>query len=540
MRFVVVVIIIFALSQNTLFAQEKTDSRVITVRPSYILSVKHTRADSLYHTKPQIRYAYKQLKNTHIGNPATRYALENLKKERLKYYELNRAINTLRDYAENEHIKYMLDYVRSYFKTVQAKEEAIKRIQERISKDSIDFYKQHPDLDSLRLLDSARYDIFLNPNLEALVAFMEQDENYQWMKERSRDSVLVSVLGVSNRSKNIWLNTGRTEYHRLMTENFRGDTISGWIKTLPDGKQMKFFLDGDVYQTKKFAILQEPREEPLLVASDSIYFVLAEMKIGTLERRHWTYYSDVTLSFGQGFISDNWASGGESSLSILSDLKYFINYKKKTTTWENSFRYRLGALKSGSEELSKNEDKLEIQSKVGVKAFRHWNYATQFDLNTVLFNSYNASDRETVIANFLSPCNFTLSLGLDFKPKDNISLYLSPIAGQWVYVRDTNKVDVTRYGIEAGKRYKSDAGAKIELKNKHSLFNFLDIDNHLMLFSSYYEQPEKLTVDWRLTLKFKINYFMQTSIYANAVYNQNDSKKIQFKETLNLGVHFRF
>ena len=84
MRFVVVVIIIFALSQNTLFAQEKTDSRVITVRPSYILSVKHTRADSLYHTKPQIRYAYKQLKNTHIGNPAARYALENLKKERLK------------------------------------------------------------------------------------------------------------------------------------------------------------------------------------------------------------------------------------------------------------------------------------------------------------------------------------------------------------------------------------------------------------------------------------------------------------------------
>ena len=147
MRFVVVVIIIFALSQNTLFAQEKTDSRVITVRPSYILPVKHTRADSLYHTKPQIRYAYKQLKNTHIGNPAARYALENLKKERLKYYELNRAINTLRDYAENEHIKYMLDYVRSYFKTVQAKEEAIKRIQERISKDSIDFYKQHPDLD---------------------------------------------------------------------------------------------------------------------------------------------------------------------------------------------------------------------------------------------------------------------------------------------------------------------------------------------------------------------------------------------------------
>ena len=35
-------------------------------------------------------------------------------------------------------------------------------------------------------------------------------------------------------------------------------------------------------------------------------------------------------------------------------------------------------------------------------------------------------------------------------------------------------------------------------------------------------------------------HFMQTSVYANAVYNQNDSKKIQLKQTLNLGVYFRF
>lgn len=540
MRFVVIAFFILILSQNFLSAQEKKHSRVMTVCPSYVLPVKHTRADSISHTVPQIKYAYKYLKNTHINNPATRYALDNLKRDRYKYYELSRAIRTLRDYAENEHIKYMLNYVRTYFETVKAKEEAIARIQERISRDSVDFYRANPELDSLRLLDSTRYDIFLNPDLEALLAFMEQDENYQWMKERSRDSVLITVLGASDRSKDIWLNTGRAEYHRMIAENFVGDSIGGWIKVMPKGKQIKFLLDNDVYQTRRFAFRQEQQEECLLVASDSAYLVLAEMKIGTLGRRHWTYYSDVSLSFGQGFISDNWASGGESSLSILSDLKYFATYKKKSTTWENSFRYRLGALKNGSEELSKNEDKLEIQSKVGVKAFRHWNYATQFDMNTVLFNSYNASDRETVIANFLSPGNFTLSLGLDYKPKDNISLYLSPIAGQWVYVRDTSTVDVTRYGIEAGKRYKSDAGAKIELKNKHTLFKFLNVDNHLMLFSSYYEQPEKLTVDWRLTLNFRINYFMQTSIYANAVYNQNDSKKIQFKETLNIGVHFRF
>lgn len=161
-------------------------------------------------------------------------------------------------------------------------------------------------------------------------------------------------------------------------------------------------------------------------------------------------------------------------------------------------------------------------------------------MNTVLFRTHNYPKNDQIIANFLSPGYFTISLGLDYKPKNNISLYLSPIAGQWIYVRDTARVDPTRYGVEKGKRYRSDAGAKVELRNEHEFFKFLKIDNRLIIFSSYYEKPEYITVDWRLSLDFKINYFMKTSVYMNAIYDQNYSKKIQFKETLNLGIYFRF
>ena len=445
MRNLVLVTFIFLLSINSLFAQKREHIRVVPkLSHSYVLPLKHNKRDSLYHTRPQLKYIYLRHKNQHIDDPLVRYALDNLKKERMKYYELYKAINTLSDYAENEHIKYMLNYVRNYFETVQAKEEAIRQIEDRIKRDSVDFYKEHPE-------DSVQYDKLLNQNLKALLSFMDQDVNYQWLKEKSRDSVQITLLSASNRPKNLWLNTGKTQYYRFMAENFIGDTIGTWVKVMPRGNQLK----------------------------------------------------------------------------------------KNNTTWENSIRYRLGALKSGSEDLSKNEDKLELQSKLGIKAFKHWNYATQFDMNTVLFKTKNNPDKE-VIAAFLTPGNFTLSLGLDYKPKNNISLYLSPIAGQWVYMRDTNLVAPSRYGLETGKKFKSDAGAKVELKNQHELFKFLKIDNHLIIFSSYYEQPEKLTLDWRLTLNFKINYFMQTSVYANAVYNQNDSKKIQLKQTLNLGVYFRF
>ena len=486
MRNLVLITFIFLLSINSLFAQKREHIRVVPkLSHSYVLPLKHNKRDSLYHTRPQLKYIYLRHKNQHIDDPIVRYALDNLKKERVKYYELYKAINTLSDYAENEHIKYMLNYVRNYFETVQAKEEAIRQIEDRIKRDSVDFYKEHPE-------DSVQYDKLLNQDLKALLSFMDQDVNYQWLKEKSRDSVQITLLSASNRPKNLWLNTGKTQYYRFMAENFIGDTIGTWVKVMPRGNQLKFFLDENVYQYQKYSEPKEIVEECLLEAPDSMYFVLSEMKIGKITKRCWMYYSDVTFSFGQGFISSNWASGGENSLS-----------------------------------------------KLGIKAFKHWNYATQFDMNTVLFKTKNNPDKE-VIAAFLTPGNFTLSLGLDYKPKNNISLYLSPIAGQWVYMRDTNLVAPSRYGLEIGKKFKSDAGAKIELKNQHELFKFLKIDNHLIIFSSYYEQPEKLTLDWRLTLNFKINYFMQTSVYANAVYNQNDSKKIQLKQTLNLGVYFRF
>ena len=43
-----------------------------------------------------------------------------------------------------------------------------------------------------------------------------------------------------------------------------------------------------------------------------------------------------------------------------------------------------------------------------------------------------------------------------------------------------------------------------------------------------------------MTLSFKINYFMSASIYTETIYDENYSRKLQFRENLNLGVKFRF
>ena len=104
-----------------------------------------------------------------------------------------------------------------------------------LKKDSVDFYKEHPE-------DSVQYDKLLNQNLKALLSFMDQDVNYQWLKEKSRDSVQITLLSASNRPRNLWLNTGKTQYYRFMAENFIGDTIGTWVKVMPRGESTEILL----------------------------------------------------------------------------------------------------------------------------------------------------------------------------------------------------------------------------------------------------------------------------------------------------------
>lgn len=76
----------------------------------------------------------------------------------------------------------------------------------------------------------------------------------------------------------------------------------------------------------------------------------------------------------------NWTSGGENSLSLLSNIRYFWNYNRNNTSWENWVHYRFGFMKNGDEDIRKNEDRFELNSKLGQRAFKHWYYTAQFNV----------------------------------------------------------------------------------------------------------------------------------------------------------------
>lgn len=548
MKYLVVFLFVICFTPKYVQAQLRLDS--LSTLPTYPSQFVPVSTPNPKGFTISIKYPKRlKLKNDIVDNPAIRYTMGNLTKQQFDDTKVNEAVNTLLQYAEDEKLKHVVEYLRNYSQTIASKERSLEMLQDKITTDSIRFYNgdelpeyQIPDMDD-----------FLHTDLQTLTSYIRQDSNYLWLRKISRDSVYIDILSVKDYSKRFWINNGRMSHYRFWAANRSGDTIGTWIQVLPTGNQMRIFVDDDVYQATP---VKTEISEKGIIKSKPPRVDIDKLESGSIRGRNWTYYSEVEFSMSQGALV-NWAKGGENSLSIISNLRYFWNYNRNNTSWENWVHYRFGFMKNGEEDIRKNEDRFELNSKLGQKAFLHWYYTAQFNTLTQLFSSYDyPKDKERkLVANFMSPGYFNLSLGLDFKPNDNFSLFLSPISGKWNFVRDTAKIEVKRYGVEAGKRSRREAGARLDLNSKVSnLFNILEIRNQLGLFMSYEEKDryknfgkkdeEKKkfwgTVNWKLTLNFKINYFMRASIYTETIYDENYARKIQFKENLNLGVNFRF
>ncbi len=545
MKSIILLLLFFALAEMA--SAQLLYPEVMEARSPLLAPVRNQLAGSTYFP---YRLYTRILPNQIIENPGIRYAVQNLKKERYADTEVKQAIQTLVRYAEDVRLKYIVDYLRTYTQKMDEKEEAIHTLQNRIAYDSIEFYKNNEHL------LTGDYEEYVNTDLQTFINYIRLDPNYIWLRNASRDSVLLEVMSVADNSIRFWINNGKITFHRFWAANKLGDTIGTWIQVLPHGHRLKIYVDEDVYQLPTIEKKLVCTEKYLVNELTNTYKMLAPMQIGTVWRRYWTYYSEVEVAMSQGKLA-NWASGGENSLSLLSNIRYFWNYNRNKTSWENWMHYRFGFMKNGSEEIRKNEDRFELNTKLGQRAFKHWYYTAQFNTLTQLFNSYEypKDEDKKLVANFMSPGYFTLSLGLDFKPHDRFSLFISPITGKWNFVRDTSKIDAERYGVEESKRARREAGARIDLRSTiNNLLKIMNVRNELTMFMSYekkdrYRNFEKeneekkrlpFTLNWKMTIDFKINYFMRASIYTETAYDENYSQKLQFKENLNLGVNFRF
>ncbi|MFW5701741.1 MAG: DUF3078 domain-containing protein, partial [Bacteroidota bacterium] len=224
----------------------------------------------------------------------------------------------------------------------------------------------------------------------------------------------------------------------------------------------------------------------------------------------------------------NWAKGGDQSISGVSRVNLFYNCKSKDYSWENNFDLGYGLMTSEEYPMRKTEDKIDLNSKFGKNAFENFLYTVIFNFKSQFAPGYKYPDDTTMVSNLFSPAYVILSIGMDYQPGDDFSLYFSPISGKAIIVTDQQLANRGAFGVEKakldtagnvvvpGKNARFDFGWYLTAKLKKEIMEDVTIQSKLELFNDYTAKDPgnrlNIDVDWETQFRLKVNDYISANI----------------------------
>ena len=274
----------------------------------------------------------------------------------------------------------------------------------------------------------------------------------------------------------------------------------------------------------------------------------------------WKTGGIVSLNLTQVGLT-NWQAGGENSLSVNGLLSLFANLKKGNSTWDNSLDLGYGILQQGDDEVRKTDDKIDFTSKYVQKAFKNWYYAGLVNFKSQMTAGYNYPDDSTEISNFLSPAYVLGAIGMDYKPSEVFTLFISPITMKMTIVNDETLANSGAFGVEAaiyddfgnittkGEPTRVEYGGYLRALFKKDIMKNINLQSKLELFSNYQENPGNIDVNWEVLIAMKVNKYISATVSTQVIYDHdidildndgNVGPRTQFKEIVGIGVAYKF
>lgn len=286
------------------------------------------------------------------------------------------------------------------------------------------------------------------------------------------------------------------------------------------------------------------------------------------------FNGDIGVTLNQLAIT-HWAAGGESNGSgkITSNFTYQYNRKLFNYVVNGIFAYGMSNY-TKDRRYEKSEDRCELSMTMTNNNNNNLSFTSIASLKTQFTNGYSYPNDSVPISRFFAPAYLTLSAGYNYKVKDFLSVYISPVAGKMTFVTDQRLADLGSYGVEAGywnvydgdstwvkgKNLLSELGINILIKYKQDFRNNISVFSTLNLYNNYMD-PNKsnrwnIDVDWETGIKFTINKQISAIINIHLIYDDNikftitevvdgvevtkQSPILQFKESLGISFLYKF
>lgn len=260
----------------------------------------------------------------------------------------------------------------------------------------------------------------------------------------------------------------------------------------------------------------------------------------------WFKEARTLIQFTQNYISPNWYKGGNSSLAMLTILKGNIKYKQDNFVWENTGEWRMGMSYTGKADtihkINVTDDQFKIYSKAGYQVYKEkLLVSAALDFQTTLLPSWKVNSNQ-LKSGFMTPIRFNISAGLDYKPVDWVTINFSPATYKLVHaaISDSNRVDVTAFGIDKGQKTLSEFGSSVRIEAKYKPLREIELYTLLYFYTNY----RQVEFDWQIECDFIINRFLSAHLTLHPRFDStvksDEPQHIQFKELLSIGFNHHF
>ncbi|HEX9509943.1 MAG TPA: DUF3078 domain-containing protein [Puia sp.] len=266
----------------------------------------------------------------------------------------------------------------------------------------------------------------------------------------------------------------------------------------------------------------------------------------------WKTGGLYNLNFNQAALS-NWAAGGDNSaLSLSTLLSVYAFYTDGRRSWDNSLDLAYGIVNTTSLGTRKSDDRIDLVSKYGYDLGKKWYLSGLFQFRSQFAAGYNYPNANTKVltSDFLAPAYVLESIGMDYKPNDNFSLFLSPITARELLVRNDSLAKVGAFGVDSGKKFRFELGAFVSVNYTANISKTAIYKTKLDLFSNYLHNPQNIAANWTNILAVKVTRLISMNLSLNMIYD-NDIKstksdgtaggpKVQIQEVMGIGLAYKF
>jgi len=265
----------------------------------------------------------------------------------------------------------------------------------------------------------------------------------------------------------------------------------------------------------------------------------AGKEVKSADSNGWRRSGTLIININQGSLS-NWAAGGEqNTFGVNAIINYGINYRKGRNTWDNYFDGAIGFQQATSfNRFRKTDDRIDITSKYGYQLSKKWYAAALMNFNSQSLRGFDYSSN-TKISNFLAPGKLLLSVGLDWRPNKDLSIFISPLTTRWIFKRDPSFFAIDKFGVPAMNKTYNEIGAYTTIKYTKAIAKWATYTGRLDLFSNYKRKPQNIDLLMTNLLAMNFNKWLGTTISLDVIYDDDIIKRTQVKEILGIGLNVK-